>query len=64
MECLRDENGKDCPCTYDCELHGLCCECVRKHRAKGQLPACYFSEAAEKTYDRSIGNFLKDRNQR
>jgi hypothetical protein len=25
-----------------------------------QLPACYFSEKAEKSYDRSIAAFIKD----
>jgi len=24
------------------------------------LPACYFSEKAEKTFDRSIENFIKE----
>jgi hypothetical protein len=30
------------------------------HRKMGQLPACYFSSAAERTYDRSIGAFIRD----
>jgi hypothetical protein len=33
---------------------------VKHHREKNALPACYFSEAAEKTYDRSIENFIRD----
>ncbi len=59
MECQREKNKKDCPCTYDCELKGFCCECIKEHGKKNELPACYFSIEAEKTYDRSINNFLK-----
>jgi hypothetical protein len=32
---------------------------VRYHRKNLELPACYFSSDAEKTYDRSINHFLK-----
>jgi len=38
----------------------MCCECVKHHREKGELPACYFSTETEKTYDRSIENFIRD----
>lgn len=60
MECLRDEeNLESCNCSYEpCERKGICCECVRYHRLKGQLPACYFPDDVEKTYDRSIQRFL------
>lgn len=61
MECTRDENLKDCPCSYpNCPRKGLCCKCIRHHRAKKELPGCYFSPNAEKTYDRSVDNFIKD----
>jgi len=61
MECKREQNLKGCPCTYpDCPRKGICCECIKHHREKGELPACYFSKEAEKTYDRSIENFIKD----
>jgi len=56
MECKKE---KKCNCTADCELKGLCCECVAKHRKMNQLPACYFSEEAEKQYDRSMDFFLQ-----
>ena len=59
MECREEENLKDCPCTYSCDRKGLCCECVRYHRERNELPACYFSKEEEKTYDRSIENFIK-----
>ncbi len=26
MECRQAANFKKCPCTYDCELKGKCCE--------------------------------------
>ena len=58
-ECKNIEKNKDiCNCTYTCPRKGLCCECLHYHREKGQLPACYFDEAAEKTYDRSIEHFI------
>jgi len=60
MECMKEKNLKDCICTYDsCSRKGLCCECVRYHRDAGEIPGCFFSKAGEKTYDRSIGNFIK-----
>ena len=54
MECKKEENLKDCPCTYPgCPRKGLCCQCIRHHREKGELPACYFSAEVEKiTTDR------------
>ena len=55
-----EENKKDCPCTYSCDTKGMCCECIKHHRERGELPACYFSKEAEKTYDRSIENFIEN----
>lgn len=61
MECQRENNLKTCPCTYPgCPRKGLCCECIRHHQKAGELPACYFSAEAEKTYDRSIEKFIED----
>ncbi|MDA3800003.1 MAG: DUF6485 family protein [Kiritimatiellae bacterium] len=49
-----------CTCTYtSCGRWGKCCECVAYHKDKKQLPACYFSKEAEKTYDRSIENYIR-----
>lgn len=60
MECQQKENLKTCPCTYpSCPRKGICCQCIRHHREKWQLPACYFSPEIEKTYDRSIEKFIK-----
>jgi hypothetical protein len=60
MECKINTNIKKCNCTYEpCPRKGICCECVEYHRVRGELPACYFSKEAEKTYDRSIGRLMK-----
>jgi len=61
MECKKEFNLKSCNCTYDCPKKGLCCECIAHHRKHDELPACYFSKEQEKTYDRSIENYLKNR---
>lgn len=58
-QCKREENLKGCPCTYDCAKKGVCCECIRHHRERGELPACYFPPDAEKTYDRSVEKFIE-----
>jgi len=56
----REANLTSCNCTYEpCGRKGICCECIAYHRRAGELPACYFSEAAERTYDRSIAAFVK-----
>jgi hypothetical protein len=56
------KNNSACNCTYSgCSRHGICCECLAYHRSSGELPACYFDKAGEKTYDRSIENYLKTR---
>jgi hypothetical protein len=60
MECKKEENLKDCNCTYPgCPKKGICCECIRHHLAKRCLPACCFPPEAEATYDRSFEHFIK-----
>ncbi len=50
-----------CTCTYtSCSRHGKCCECVAYHRKHNEVPGCFFSKAAEKTYDRSIEKLYND----
>ena len=62
MECKEAVNLKRCNCTYEpCSRKGICCECIAYHRRSNELPACYFSAAAEQSYDRSIGRFIRDR---
>ncbi|MBN1281079.1 MAG: hypothetical protein JXA00_05465 [Candidatus Thermoplasmatota archaeon] len=59
MECNKEDNKHHCNCTYPCEKKGLCCACITYHRSRGELPACYFPDDAEKTYDRSIEYFIQ-----
>ena len=60
-ECALNKNKAGCNCTYPCSRKGLCCECIAYHRAAGELPACYFSKEAERTYDRSIENYIRSK---
>ncbi|MFH0913023.1 MAG: DUF6485 family protein [Candidatus Omnitrophota bacterium] len=56
----QEKNLVNCNCSYDpCSRKGTCCECILYHRKNGQVPACFFSADAEKTYDRSIANFIR-----
>ncbi len=60
VECKVRENKAGCNCTYEpCDKKGMCCECIKYHKSMGQMPACFFPNDAEKTYDRSIENFIK-----
>ena len=55
-----DQNMKMCNCTYSpCPRKGICCECMAYHRQNGEMPACYFSDEAERTWDRSIAHFVR-----
>lgn len=59
MECKKEQNLKDCTCTYTaCSKRGMCCDCVTSHRMRGEIPGCFFPPEGEKTYDRSIRNFV------
>ena len=61
MECKKSTNLDRCNCTYEpCSRKGICCECVAYHRAMDQLPACFFSAEAERTYDRSFRKFISE----
>lgn len=60
MECKGEQNKrKYCNCTYSCSKQGICCDCLHYHRTMGQLPACFFPEDVEKTYDRSFERFIQ-----
>ncbi|MBT3355724.1 hypothetical protein HN784_04900 [bacterium] len=61
MECKKLENLTWCNCSFNaCGKKGICCECVKYHRERNEIPACFFSEEMECGYDRSIENFIKD----
>lgn len=59
--CTLESNKSGCNCTYPCSRKGICCECIAYHRDAGELPACYFAPAEERSYDRSFENYLKSR---
>lgn len=58
MDC-KEKNIQQCSCSYPCSKKGACCECIAYHKKNKQLPACYFPEFAEKTYNRSIDYYIK-----
>lgn len=64
VECKAEENKMDCNCTYPCDRKGMCCECLRYHWNRGEVPACFFPKNVEKTYDRTIENFIRVYQQR
>ncbi|RJP74202.1 MAG: hypothetical protein C4539_00595 [Ignavibacteriales bacterium] len=63
MDCKHFEaNLKRCNCTYEpCSRKGHCCECIAYHKRNNELPACYFPDSVEQTWDRSIERFIKTR---
>jgi len=58
-ECKIEVNKKNCNCTYPCDKKGMCCLCLSYHRNLGEVPACFFPDDVERTYDRSVENFIK-----
>ena len=62
MACTNQEKLNQCSCTYtSCDKHGNCCQCVTYHKDRGEIPGCLFSAAAERSYDRSLANLMRDR---
>jgi len=56
----KSANAANCSCTYlSCGRRGICCECIAYHRKNGEIPGCLFTPDAERTYDRSIENFVR-----
>lgn len=54
------KNLSACNCTYEpCGRKGKCCECVQYHRRSNELPACFFPDDVERTYDRSVARFIR-----
>jgi len=64
MDCPnKEKNLENCNCTYEpCSRKGKCCECIAYHRKLGELPACFFSDEDERTYDRSKEFFCENSN--
>ena len=60
MECQKNQNRTHCNCSYEpCSRKGICCECLGYHLRSRELPACCFTDDAEKTYDRSFEHFAR-----
>ena len=60
MECNKEQTLLTCNCSYEpCSRKGICCECISYHLRSRQLPACCFSNDAEKTFDRSFTHFAR-----
>lgn len=60
MECKKENNLKKCNCSYSpCSRKGVCCDCLSYHLKMRELPACYFPNEVEKTYDRSFERFAQ-----
>lgn len=60
MDCNKTDNLARCNCSYGpCSRKGICCECVRYHLRSRELPACFFPERAERTFDRSFEHFAR-----
>ena len=65
-ECKNyEKNMRRCNCTYEpCSRKGYCCECLSYHWSMGELPACFFSDDVERTYDRSLRRFIAQHSSR
>ncbi|MDA3843878.1 MAG: DUF6485 family protein [Candidatus Kapabacteria bacterium] len=60
MECKKEKNLQHCNCSYEpCSIKGICCDCVAKHLRVREMPACFFPDAAERTFDRSFEHFAR-----
>lgn len=60
MDCKKNSNAQKCTCTYhSCSKRGMCCDCIRFHLKRKELPGCVFPADAEATYDRSFEHFAR-----
>jgi hypothetical protein len=60
MDCKKEQNLKNCNCSYEpCARKGMCCDCIGYHLKGRQVPACFFPADAESTYDRSFEHFAR-----
>ncbi len=59
VECKVQRNKALCNCSYPCSKKGICCDCIKYHKSRGELPACFFPDSIERTYDRSIERFIE-----
>ncbi|MCK5282856.1 MAG: cytosolic protein [Nanoarchaeota archaeon] len=60
MECQKEKNLENCSCSYEpCSRKGVCCECIKYHLSSRELPACFFPDDIEKTFNRSFEKFAE-----
>lgn len=60
MNCQKESNKERCNCSYEpCSRKGICCECIKYHLERKELPDCCFPDDVEKTYDRSFEKFAE-----
>ena len=60
MNCNKERNLEMCNCSYNpCSRKGVCCDCLRYHIRMRELPACFFPDDIERTYDRSFETFAR-----
>jgi len=60
MDCKKEQNLQRCNCSYEpCARKGICCDCVSYHLENRQVPACFFPEDAERSYNRSFEHFAR-----
>ena len=58
--CNTQKNLAQCNCSYEpCSRKGKCCECLKYHMRMNEVPACFFPDSAERSYDRSVSHFIK-----
>lgn len=56
----REMNEEICTCTYPgCPRKGMCCECIKYHKERGEIPGCLFPSDVEETFDRSVEKFVE-----
>jgi len=56
----KERNLQHCTCTYDpCSRKGICCECILYHQKMKELPGCLFTKEGERTYNRSVQQFIR-----
>jgi len=61
MKCASSSSAQHCTCTNTaCPSWGDCLDCVTRHRERKEIPGCFFTTEGEKTYNRSVENFIKD----
>ncbi|MBL7073798.1 cytosolic protein [candidate division KSB1 bacterium] len=61
VECeYLNKNLDFCNCSYPgCDKKGNCCLCVQYHLRSRELPACFFPDDVERTFDRSFSRFIQ-----